>query len=118
MIGLNELNIRKNDILYNKYNISAIYGIYVNNELVYIGSSVHCMKRFLQHKYKIFLQENKRYKFQGDYRLLYQELRKDYKNNKIITFDIIQEENNVKKLRLLERKYLQELHPKFNIKSY
>lgn len=84
MIGLNELNIRKNDILYNKYNISAIYGIYVDNELVYIGSSVNCMKRFLQHKYKIFLQE----------------------------------ESNVKKLRLLERKYLQKLHPKFNIKPY
>lgn len=85
MLNFNELKNKDNNL----YNISAIYGIYINNELVYIGSSIHCIERFLQHKYKVLLPEYKRCKWHKDYIPLYQELRKAYRHKDKISFDIL-----------------------------
>jgi hypothetical protein len=117
MINFNELTVSKNDKLFKQYNISAVYGIYVNDELVYIGSSIHCMTRFNQHKWQIIKPEEKRCPWK-DYRLAYNELRKHYQNGDRISFDIIEREDNVKVLKVLERTYLKTLKPKFNVKDY
>ena len=117
MINFNELTKKKDDPLFQEYNISGIYGIFIDNELVYIGSSIHCMERFLQHKYKVLLKEEDRCIWHKDYIPLYQELRKAYANNQSIDFDILHYEKG-SKLRKLERKLLSSNKPKLNVKAY
>lgn len=118
MVDFNELTIKKNSDIYKQYNISAIYGVYINNNLVYIGSSIHCMERFLQHKHKVLLKEENRHAYCKDCIPIYNALREALSDGKIITFDILQKEQNVKKLRRLERQYLEQYKPPLNVKMY
>lgn len=118
MIKFNQLTKKKNNPLFKKYNVSGIYGIYICNELIYVGSSIHCMERFLQHKYKTLLKEENRCKWQKDYIPLYQELRMAYKDDKDIYFEVLCIETNKKTLREVEREFLKRIKPKCNVKDY
>ena len=117
MLQLNEITVSKYSEIYNKYNISAIYGIYLNNELVYVGSSKQCMLRFCQHKRKIIMDESKRCGWK-DYTLVYNTLRQAYSNGDNISFDIIDKESDPALLKMLERAYLRVLKPRLNVKDY
>ena len=117
MISINELTMSKTSELFNQYNVSAVYGIYLNNELVYVGSSKQCMLRFYQHKRKITMEENKRCEWK-DYTLIYNTLREQYQNGANIYFDIIDKESNNMLLKMLERAYIRVLKPKLNVKPY
>lgn len=118
MIKFNQLTKKKDNPLFKKYNVSGIYGIYICNELIYVGSSIHCMERFLQHKYKTLLKEENRCKWQKDYIPLYQELRMAYKDDKDIYFEVLCIETNKKTLRKVEREFLKRIKPKCNVKDY
>lgn len=118
MVKFNQLTKKKDNPLFKKYNVSGIYGIYICDELIYVGSSIHCMERFLQHKYKTLLKEEDRCKWHKDYIPLYQELRMAYKNNKDIYFEVLCIETNKKTLRKVEREFLKRIKPKCNVKDY
>lgn len=120
MVNINEIVTDKENELFQDYDVAGVYGIYLNQELVYIGSSVHCMTRFYQHKRKIVIEESKRCAWK-DYTLVYNELRKAYQNNLNISFEIIDEiddVNDVQFLRALERAYIRILKPKFNVSNH
>lgn len=118
MVKFNQLTKKKDNPLFKKYNVSGIYGIYICDELIYVGSSVHCMERFLQHKHKTLLKEKNRCKWRNDYIPLYQELRNAYENNKEIYFEVLCIEINKKMLREVEREFLKRRKPKCNVKNY
>lgn len=72
--GINEEKIKLNNI----ENKHGIYGIYVNNILIYIGKTTTSFKaRFQQHKYFMNVEKNKDY--------LYQILKCAKQNNQTIT---------------------------------
>lgn len=72
--GVDEEKVKSNNI----ENKHGIYGIYINNILIYIGKTTTSFKvRFQQHKYFMNVEENKDY--------LYQILKCAKQNNQIIT---------------------------------
>lgn len=113
---LDLINIKDNES--NKqYRTSCIYGIYLNDELVYLGKTTNAIQRWEIHKHHIIKSEDDCRKYLGDYYKLYVELRKAYNNGDKITFDIIEEvDKNL--LSIKEREYLNKNKPILNIKDY
>lgn len=118
MLDIKNVIMSKRSDVFKQYNISAVYGIYLNDELVYIGSSTNCIKRFYSHKRKIVMEESKRCAWK-DYTLVYNELRRYYRNGDKIEFGIIDKiDDNVVFLRALERAYIRILKPRFNVSNH
>lgn len=122
IISLNEI-INANSIkeILKPYNLSGIYAIYYNNEIVYIGSSKNMANRWKIHKHYIIKPLEKCSKYRADFRPLYKNLRKAYYNNQghNIYFGIIEILNENKEiLSEKERYYINTLKPKYNIHNY
>lgn len=112
---MNLLDVKRSDN--SEYAIPCIYGIYVNNELVYIGKTNSAIDRWVVHKHHITKPYSECRKYYGDFNKLYNNLREDYFSNECIEFRII-EEVSTDNLSEIERKYLKYNKPKLNTKDY
>ena len=115
LIGADEEKVKSNNI----ENKHGIYGIYINNILIYIGKTTTSFKvRFQQHKHFMNVEENKDY--------LYQILKCAKQNNQIITLKplIIVEDLKVqypikdRDLDAMELALITLYKPQCNIKNY
>lgn len=115
----NRLNI--NDIYISKhkdYCVSCIYGIYVNDELVYLGSTKNAIKRWQIHKHYIIKPYDKCKNYNYDNINMYKQLRDNYYSGDIIEFGIIGLVKDYSKLNDIERVFLKVNKPILNTKDY
>lgn len=100
------------------YNIMGIYGIYLDDELVYIGQSTNIKNRWIKHKENIekpiiILEDREK-----GLDVLYNKLGDYYRANiESIYFCVLEKVNNRKELKKLESKYIEYFKPKYNIRS-
>lgn len=99
------------------YNIMGIYGIYLDDELVYIGQSINIKNRWIKHKENIekpiiILDDREK-----GLDVLYNKLGDYYRANiESIYFCVLEKVNNKNKLKQLENKYIEYFKPKYNIR--
>lgn len=87
---------------------SGIYGIFCDEELVYIGKSTNLLNRWIAHKCHTFCDESKEYN-----RPIYKELRRAYSLGHKINIRLI-EYCEVADLEKEEAKYIYGYRPKLN----
>ena len=100
------------------FNVMGVYGIFVNNEIIYIGSSKNIGERIITHKHHILKPIEKCLKCKKDFLPIYIKLRELYNKDKDFYFGIIEKVNDEYQLRLKERQYIKTLNPKYNVKKY
>lgn len=86
----------------------GIYGIYVNEELVYIGSSTNMANRIRDHCQKMYLENN-----YPD--IKYEYLHKCILDGKTITFEIVDDSITEENRYKVEYEYIKKYKPKFNV---
>ena len=89
------------------YNVSGIYGIYVDCNIVYVGQSKYLYQRWVCHAY------NTCGVSRDNYRKIYMELRKKYNDGSKIYFRVL-EFCEVKKLETREKYWIYKLNPALN----
>lgn len=95
--------------------IKGVYGIMIDDELVYIGQSKDIVKRCKQHSYKIIKPKEECKKYKNDFRPLYIETRDAFYNNKHIKFIILERIVNELNLKKKELYYINKYSPRLNI---
>lgn len=101
-----------------KEKIMGIYGIIVNNEIVYVGQSNNIVKRCKQHTLKITKPIEKCEKYKGDLTPLYIELKQYFFNNINIKFVILERIKNANLLKEREKFYINKYQPKLSIHDW
>lgn len=97
------------------YKIMGIYGIYLGDELIYIGQSKNIAKRFLQHRYCI-LNKNKEFNKYSNINLpMYNILYNAYLAGEQIRFGVLKVINDKNLLFNEETKYIKKFYPTYNI---
>lgn len=97
--------------------IQGIYGIEVNNKIVYIGQSTNISKRCKQHTYKIIKPFEKCKKYNNDLIPVYTELRNLFYNDYYIRFLILERVEDKNKLKEREKYYINKYKPSLNAYS-
>ena len=124
-VNINDIDAKKkkhnktiNEFL-KPYNIMGIYGIYLGEELVYIGQSKNIGKRWITHKTHITKNFSKCKKHMRDCLPIYNLLRAHYmagmSNN--INFSVLKFVDNKDLLLIEESKCINKFHPRYNIRS-
>lgn len=100
------------------YNIMGIYGIYLGEELIYIGQSKNIGKRWVTHKTHIIKNPAECKKHMKDCLPLYNLLRTYYLAgmSKDINFSVLKFVDNKDLLLVEESKYINKFKPKYNIR--
>lgn len=115
IIYTKENNRRKINNILKPYKIMGIYGIYLGEELIYIGQSKNIAKRFLQHRYCI-LNKNKNFNKCSNINLpMYKLLYNAYLAGERIRFGVLKIVNNKDLLFDEETKYIKKFYPTYNI---
>ena len=119
----NMVNLKNNNYLSfidnkDKQKISGIYGIMIEDELVYIGQSKDIVKRCKQHSYKIIKSEENCKKYKSDFTPLYIEVRKAFYDNKHIKFVILERVFYESSLKYIESYYINKYSPRLNIHNW
>ena len=99
------------------YNVMGIYGIYLDDTLVYIGQSKNIKNRWIQHKQQIEAPLiSFEYKESG-IDALYNTLRQYYREGiESIYFCILEIVKDESKLKKLETEYINFFKPKYNLR--
>lgn len=108
----NYLTFKNNE---NNEKIQGIYGIKINNKIIYVGQSKDIIERCKQHTYKIIKPIEKCKKYKNDFIPLYNELRELFYNNYFIKFIILERINDENQLTEKELYYINKYKPKLNI---
>lgn len=101
-----------------KEKIQGIYGIMIDNEIVYIGQSTDIAKRCKCHALKIIKEESKCKKYNGDLYPVYIETRRAFYNYQNIKFVILERIKDESKLIEKELYYMDKYQPKLNIHTW
>lgn len=93
------------------YNIGGVYGIYVNDELAYIGESNNLIERWMSHTRKVLPKKDSKDKECNTAKYRY--LRLQHKRGKTIEFRVL--ELRDKNLKQRETQLIIELNPPLNV---
>lgn len=99
-----------------KYKIMGIYGIYLQNKLIYIGQSNNIGKRWVIHKTHITREPSKCRDYMGDNCPLYNFLRNYYQAGIDISFSILEIINDKSELNQKESEYIKKFNPICNVR--
>lgn len=99
-----------------KYKTMGIYGIYLQNKLIYIGQSNNIGKRWVTHKTHIIREPSKCRDYMGDNYPLYNFLRSYYQAGIDISFSILEIINDKSELNQKESEYIKKFNPICNVR--
>lgn len=99
-----------------EYNIMGIYGIYLQDNLIYIGQSNNVGKRWIIHKTHITRSPSQCRNYMGDNCPLYNFLRNYYQAGIKISFSVLEIVSNKEELNQKELEYIKKFNPKCNIR--
>lgn len=112
------IELSSNNKALNPYkNVMGIYGIYLNNDLVYIGQSKNIGERWKIHKHHIVKVPSKCREHFNDFIPLYTKLRNCYYAGcGNIYFNVIEIISDKSILKEKESEYIDKLKPQLNVK--
>lgn len=94
--------------------IQGVYGIEVNNKIVYIGQSTDISTRCKQHTYKIIKPLEKCKKYNSDLIPVYVKLKELFYDDYFIRFVILERIEDKNKLKEKEKYYINKYNPSLN----